>query len=260
MDTLFISFQFHRLKHSNLGRLEELLEHTALQLCRTLKEILEVLQAEEPLVYQRFTLIDILVEVGQLHIYICKLIVENLLGIDIHELHLTENSVIAALLALRKRKVEDADSIDILQLIIPVALLSLFRNRKCGIEYRPVLVEVLIDILHLDNETAAVSSLAIHIEDGLASILITAELLAVTVFNILNDPLAIEHGIEETHQQVAVERSSEDALKTEIGQRIDISLTCVYHRSPGFYSTKIQNFLPECKLFNRKIFHPSVNV
>ena len=68
-------------------------------------------------------------EIGQFHIDICQLIIENLFAPYVHELDLTVDAVIISLV-LRESEIENAYGVDIIKLVFPISLLRLFGYRE----------------------------------------------------------------------------------------------------------------------------------
>ena len=95
-------------------------------------------------------------------------------------------------------------------------------NREGRIEYTPVLKELLLSLLHLNDERLSLLVLAIDIEDGTAIAIAITKALTIKIGKIPNYLLAIEERIEETNEQILVERCAEQLLESEVGIGIDV--------------------------------------
>ena len=89
------------------------------------------------------------------------------MGMKVHQFHLVMKILIVRFI---KGKVQDANHIDSLQLVVPRAALSLFTNGEGGIIYASVLEELLLAALHLHQELLSLLVFAIHVEHRTAVI------------------------------------------------------------------------------------------
>ena len=96
-----------------------------------------------------------------------------------------------AVLILGEHEVENADGVYAVQLEVPVATRGLLADGVCGIEDAAVLEELLVDVLHLDDELLAAVVLAVHVEDCTALTDVGPEVLAVEVVDVGDDLLAL---------------------------------------------------------------------
>ena len=71
-------------------------------------------------------------------------------------------------------------------------------NREGRIEYAPILKELLLSLLDLNDERLSLLVLAIDIEDGTA--IAIAQILTIKIGKIPNYFLAIEERVEETNE------------------------------------------------------------
>ncbi len=123
-----------------------------------------------------------------------------------------------------EREVQDADGVNRLQLVVPVAAPGLFADGECGIEHATVLEKLLLGLLHLNQELLATVVLAIDIENSLAVKLLRAQLLAVQVGQGGDDLLTGQQRVQETAQQLLVNLRAEQFLESKVGIEIDVSL------------------------------------
>ena len=203
--------------------LEQASEDALLEGRRAGHEAREVLQHEHPLVVHRDKLVLAFVELRYLYIYVSQLVVEHLVGVYLHELNLMVPAA-GVLFTLGKVEVQEADGVDRVQVEVPVAAtLCLLADGKRGIIYRAVLEELLVHVLHLHDELLATFVGAIHVEDGTASVGAVAEVLGVEVGDVAHRLLAVEQGVEETHEQLLIELGTEEPLETEIGMGVYVS-------------------------------------
>ena len=172
-------------------------------------------------------------EIGEFHIDIGELVVEDFVRIRIHELHFAEDTAVAVLV-LGESEVQYADGVYVVEFIVPATPLRLLSDGECGIVDGAVFIEVLVYILHLHDDARASIRCAVYVKDSAAGFLVRAELLAVFIGDVRDDRITIEQRIEEAHQQVLVEGCAKDALETEVGQWIDVSFSRVYHGSNVF--------------------------
>ncbi len=88
-----------------------------------------------------------------------------------------------------KDKIQDSHRIHGLELKISVAPFRLFADGKGGVIKHPVLEEILLALLQLDNELLASFILAVEVEDGLAVDIGVTELFCLQVGQIPYFPL-----------------------------------------------------------------------
>ena len=93
--------------------------------------------------------------------------------------------------------------------------------------YGAVFVELLIDVLHFDNDSRALVSGAINVEDGTSLTFTRAEVLTVLERYIRYDAFAVKNGVEEADKQFLVELRAEDTLESEVCQWVDIFFRCL---------------------------------
>ena len=82
--------------------------------------------------------------------------------------------------------------------------LCLFAYGEGGIIYGTVLEELLIYILHFNNEFLAFVVLAIYIEYSTACISTIAKLFGIKILDVLNVLFPMEHGVQEADKQFLV--------------------------------------------------------
>ena len=115
-------------------------------------------------------------------------------------------------------EVQQADGVDGVEVEIPVAsALRLFADGERGVVDGAVLEELLVDILHLDNELLALVVLTVDVEHGAAGVHPVTELLGVQIGDFLHVLLAAEHGVEEAFQEFFVEFPAKQSLEAEVG-------------------------------------------
>ena len=222
LDALFIVAGILRREAGYLGLLEQLGEDAFLKGGGTLHETREVAEDEHPLVEHRHQLVLRLVELGHLQIDEGQLVVEHVLVLGVHQLHLVMVTF-CAVLVVGEDEVEDADGVHGLQLEVPVASHGLLPDGERGIVDAAVLEVVLLGLLHLDDELLALLVLAVDVEDGLAVDVACAEMFVVEVGDVADDLMTVEQGIEETDEQVLVHLRAEELLEAEVGVWVDVS-------------------------------------
>ena len=130
---------------------------------------------------------------------------------------------VGGIFAVREHEVEDADRVDILQMIVPRSLGRLLADGRGGVIDAAVLEEGLFRLLHLHDEAASVPGCAIDIEDGAAVATAVAEVFAVEVLDVLNLLLTVvEQGVEETDEQVLVHLRAEKFLEAEVSVGVNV--------------------------------------
>ena len=126
-----------------------------------------------------------------------------MLVLYIHQLHLVPKTVLGVFV-VGEDEIQDSNRIDTFEPEIPNTFLSLTLDRESGIEYTPVLEELLLRLLHLDDERLALLVLAINIKDGTAVTITIAEILAIEIGKVLHLLPFIEERVEEANQQFLV--------------------------------------------------------
>ena len=216
-----------------------LLQHTG-----TLHQCCQIADDIKPFVKQRFKLIFLLRELRHLQVDEHQLVIENLLRGRVHQFHLV---VIVPLPFLVETKIQDADGVHPLQLIVPLATRSLFPDGKGRIINAAVLEELLFALLHLHQENLALVVFAIHVEHGTAVILLCTEVFRIQIIDIQYDLTPLQQGVQETDEQILVHFCPEKLLKCKIRVEIDIPVYDTF-RSHGYshlimsYPTKILNY------------------
>ena len=105
-----------------------------------------------------------------------------------------------------KVEVEQTDDVDRVETEVPLsATLCLLAYRESGIVDGAVLEELLIYVLHLDDELLTLIVLTIHVEYSTSSVGTVAKLLGVEISDILHILLTMEHGVKEADEQLLVE-------------------------------------------------------
>ena len=211
----------------NLGLLEETVEDAVLQCLGPLQEAGEVAEHEHPLLKHRHRLQLLLspLELGKLQIDKGELVVEHVVVQHVFQLHDVAVAV-GGVLAFGECEVEHSHGIHLFQAVVPVLTFGgLLPYGVGGVEERAVSEVLLFALLHLNDETPAIISEAIDIEDGPPVAVAVAEVLAVQVLHISYLLLLVaKERVEETDEQVLVHRRAEQLLEPEVGAGIDVSL------------------------------------
>ena len=176
---------------------------------------------KKPFVVHRFQLILFLCKLWHLKIKECQLIIEHMLVIYIHQLHFVAKAVLG-IFVIGKDKIQYSDCIDSFKFKIPYSFLPLILNRESGIEHTSVLKKLLLSLLHLYDERLALLILAVYIKDGTAVAIAVAKVLTIKIGKISHYFLAFEQRVEKADQQILIERSTKQFLKSEVCIRIDI--------------------------------------
>ena len=176
---------------------------------------------EKPLVVHGRQLILPLGKLWHLKIEESQFVIEHMLVVNIHQLHFVPKTVLGVFI-VGEDKIQDSNRIDTFEPEIPKAFLPLILYRESSVEYTPVLEELLLGLLHLNDERLALLVLAVDIEDGTAVAIAIAEVLAIEIGKITHHFLAFEERVEEANQQILVKGSSEQLLKAEVRVGIDI--------------------------------------
>ena len=204
IDAVFIQFQFLLVELGYLCLLEETGKHTLLQGSRAMHEVGEILEYVHPLVVHGYELRFFFVELRDLHVNVGELVVEHLVRVDLHQLHLMVPPL-GILKPIGKVEVEQANGVHGVQVEVPVAsTLCLLAYGEGGIVDGAVLEKLLVNVLHLHNKLLALVVLAIHVEDGAAGIHAVAQLLGVKVRHVLHVLFAMKHGVQKADEQLLV--------------------------------------------------------
>ena len=121
-----------------------------------------------------------------------------------------------------KDEIQDSDCVDAFKFKIPDPFLTLILDRKGGIEYTSVLKELLLRFLHLYDERLAFFVFAIYIKDSTTVAIAIAKILTIQVSKVIDHLLALEQRVEKANQQIFIERSTKQLLKSEVCVGIDI--------------------------------------
>ena len=143
-------------------------------------------------------------------------------------------------------EVQKGDGVHVAQLEVPVrTLASLLPDGERGVEQRAVLEELLVGVLHLDDELLAVLTLAIYVEYCLPVGIEVADMLVVHVHHVLHHLCAVEQAVEEAYQEVLVRCSAEYALEAEVRQQAYVSVLYCLHNTN--FSAKMQKISETAK-------------
>ena len=129
---------------------------------------------------------------------------------------------VGVVFAFRKDEIHDADEIHGSQFEIPIAAWSLLPNRKSRVVDAAVFEEILLGLLHFDEELFARRAGAIQIKDRLAVEFGDTEEFAFRVSQILNLVMWRQQLIQEINQQILVRFFAEDFLEAKISKRVDV--------------------------------------
>ena len=164
-----------------------------------------------------------LVKLWYLHVHVRQLVVEHLLGVHLHQLHLVVPAV-RVVESVGEVEVEQSYGVHGVEVEVPVASsLRLLTYWERGVVYGAVLEELLVHVLHLHDELLSTVVLAVHVEHCASCVHAVAELLGVEVRDLLHVLLSAEHGVEEALQQLLVELRAEQPLESEVGMRVYVS-------------------------------------
>ena len=128
-------------------------------------------------------------------------------------------------------EVQDAESVYLVELVVPTLFLSVLLCHLAygerGVVYAPVLEKLLEHVLHLHDILRAALGGAVHVEYGLALGGGTSEFLGVEVGDVENLVLGyraafLKHSVEEAYQKVFVEFRAEEFLESEVGVWVDV--------------------------------------
>ena len=133
---------------------------------------------------------------------------------------------VSRIFVFRKREVEHSHGVHLFQAVVPVLPFGgLLAYGVGGIEERAVTEVLLLPLLHLHDEAAAVLSEAIDIKDCTAVTISVAEVFAVQVLHILYLFLLVaKERIKKTDEQVLVHLSTKQLLESKVGAGINITL------------------------------------
>ena len=144
-----------------------------------------------------------------------------MLIINIHQLHLMPKTVLG-IFVVGEDEIQDTYRIDTFESEIPDTFLPLILDRKGGIENASVLKELLLCLLHLNNERLTLLVLTIYIEDGTAIAKTIAKILAIEICKVFHHLFTFEKRVEKANQQVLIKRRAEQLLKPEVRIGVDI--------------------------------------
>ena len=178
-----------------------------------------MLDGKEPLVIEAALLGQRGVVLGHLQIEVGEFVVEHLPRGHIHQFdRVCEVAVIV------EGEVEEADGIYALQFIVPrLALLGLFAYGEGGVEDGAVLEELLLSVLHLNENLLALFCLAIHIEDSSALCGSHPQVFGIEVGDVQEVLCPLEARVEEREQQVFVRFGPKEFLEREVRVEVHIS-------------------------------------
>ena len=194
-------------------------EDLLLQDARTLHQRGQVADGVQPFVEQGFQLAFRLGELGHLQVDERQLVVEHLLRLQLHQLHL----VVVVRPLLLEAEVQDADGVDALQLVVPHSLGGLLADGEGGVIDAAVLEELLLALLHLHQEVLPLLVLAIHVEHGTAVVFLRAQTLRVEVGDVPHHFLPVQQRVEEADEQLLVDFRTEQLLESEVGIKVHVS-------------------------------------
>ena len=169
------------------------------------------------------------------------------MGVDVAKLNGVANRLLVEGGILHV-EVEKRHGIDVVELEVPVgALNGLLTYGEGGVEERAVLEELLVGVLHLDDEFLAILTLAIDVEDGLTLGIVVADVFGVEVLDVLDHLLAVEEAIEKADEQLLVGSRTKDALEPKVGQQADVSVFNLSHNGSCFSSSKVVSICEKSK-------------
>lgn len=204
----------------DLCRLEQALEYLLVQRARTLQQRRQVADSVQPLVEHRRKLRLRLRELRHLQVDERQLVVEHLAGGGVHQFHL----VVVGVIFLVKTEVQDADGIDALQAVVPLATGRLLADGEGGVVHATILEELLLTLLHLHQEMLTLLVHAIYVEHRTAVVLLRAQVLRVQVGDLADLLPPVQQGVQEADEQLLVRLRAEQSLEREVGVKIDVSL------------------------------------
>ena len=124
-----------------------------------------------------------------------------------------------------EREVQHTYGIDTAQAVIPIAFLGLVTDWEGAVEYAPVLEELLLCLLHLNEDALACYRLAIDIEYSLAFCFCRAELFGIQICKVCNFLMTLQQGIQETDEQILIHFRPEQFLEGKVSIEVDISFS-----------------------------------
>ena len=144
--------------------------------------------------------------------------------LDILQFNLVAQTV-GGILPVGKHKVQHPHGIDIIQMVVPLLTLHrLLTDGEGRVIDATVLEILLLSLLHLNDETAAVARHAVHIEHCAAVTVAFTEILCIQILNIQNLLLPpVEQRIQETDEQILVHLGTEQLLEAEVGVGVDVA-------------------------------------
>ena len=122
-------------------------------------------------------------------------------------------------------KIQDANGVDGLQTIIPIATRCLLAHGERRIVNAAVLEELLLAFLHFHQKILAPLVRAVDIEHGTAVIFLRAQMFRIEIGDVLDFLASLQESVEKTDKQVLVDFCSKKFLEREI--RIEIDITVV---------------------------------
>ena len=126
----------------------------------------KVFEHVHPFVEHGYELVLLLVELWNLDVDECQFVVEHSLLYDIHEFDFVVKAVLVVLV-LVENEVEEPHGVYAVQMIVPFfSPFALFSYGESGVVDGPIFEELLVNILHFNDEPVSLLVLAVHIEDG----------------------------------------------------------------------------------------------
>ena len=121
-----------------------------------------------------------------------------------------------------KHKIEYGNAVNGFEFKVPVAGFGLLADGKGGVKNGPVFEEILLCLLHLDNDFLAVLAFAINVEHRPAVGLAGTEVIGAFVGQFAHTVLFGQQFVQKVHGQILVDFLSEDFLEAKIRERIDV--------------------------------------
>lgn len=222
LEAFFVGLILLLCEFGDLGCLEQTGKNSVLKGSRTCHQTGKISKDEKPLVEHRHKLVLRLVELGHFQIDERELVVKHLLGAYIHQLDLMVEVIVVFRVEL---EIQNTDYINRFQAIVPLPFLTLLVDGKCGVIKATVLEELLLATLHLYQNLLAAFVLTVNIEDGTPVCLRSAQMFRIQVSQVADHFLAAQQAVDKTYQKFLVHLRTEKHLKTEIGIRIDVSVS-----------------------------------
>ena len=166
VNAVFIFFEVLCVEFGNLRLFEEFREDALLQGGGAFHQSRKVLEHVHPFVEHGYELVLLLVELWNLDVDECQFVVEHSLLYDIHEFDFVVKAVLVVLV-LVENEVEEPNGVYAVQMIVPFfSPFALFSYGESGVVDSPIFEELLINILHFNDEPVSLLVLAVHVEDG----------------------------------------------------------------------------------------------